>query len=191
MERIPIMSEKITSTYVAVLRGINVSGKNMIKMPALVKSFESLEFEAVRSYIQSGNLVFDAPTAESAVLAKRIHDQIIEDFGFDIPVLVMGIGELVHIRDANPYIQRPEIDPAALHVTFLENIPDEELVAGIDPVKYHPDEFIVIGKSVYLHCPVGYGTTKLNNNFFENKLKTKATTRNWKTVNKLVELVEN
>jgi len=184
------MSENTKGIYVAILRGVNVSGKNLIKMPALVKSIESIGFEGVKSYIQSGNLVFETAKGEFAEIAKRIHDQINHDFGFDIPVLVIEAKELETIRDGNPFVQRSDIDLSKLHVTFLESEPDEDCIALIDPEKYLPDEFVLIGKTIYLNCPVGYGTTKLNNNFFESKLKVKATTRNWNTVNKLVEMAK-
>lgn len=184
------MAQNKKSTYVAMLRGVNVSGKNMIKMPALVKSIESIGFKAIRSYIQSGNLVFETATGESLNMARRIHDQINNDFGFDIPVLVIEAKELESIRDENPFVQRSDIDLTKLHVTFLESEPEDDRIALIDPEKYLPDEFVLQGRSIYLYCPIGYGTTKLNNNFFESKLKARATTRNWNTVNKLVEMAK-
>ena len=184
------MSQNSKGTYVAILRGVNVSGKNMIKMPALVKSIESIGFEAVRSYIQSGNLVFEAATGDFGNLARRIHEQIRHDFSFDIPVLVIEAKELENIREGNPFAQRSNIDLSKLHVTFLESEPQNDRVSLIDAEKYLPDEFVLAGKSIYLNCPVGYGSTKLNNNYFESKLKVKATTRNWNTVNKLVEMAK-
>ncbi len=182
------MTATMKEIYVAMLRGINLGGKNTIKMTELVKTFESMGFQDVKTYIQSGNVVFKAESLNRIKLEAQIHSQISEDFGLDVPVLVLESMVLEEIRNENPFVERDDIDLTKLHVTFLEIEPDKVKVAAINPEKYLPDEFMVKGKTVYLHCPVAYGTTKLNNGFFENKLKVKATTRNWNTVNKLVEM---
>lgn len=182
------MSDTDKQTYIAILRGINLGSKNAIKMPELVKTFEDRGFSDVRSYIQSGNIIFKSKTERPDALQQRIHLAIAEDFDLDIPVLVLGATDLKRVRDENPFSAREGIDPAKLHVTFLESEPSKEKVNAIDVTKYLPDEFIVMGAVLYLHCPIAYGTTKLSNGFFESKFKMKATTRNWNTVNKLVEM---
>ena len=96
----------------------------------------------------------------------------------------------MRIRNENPFIKTEAIDETKLHVTFLTQVPEKSNVDKIDVGKYAPDEFFVDGKVIYLICPGGYGNTKLTNNFFESKLKMTATTRNWNTVNKLVEMGE-
>ena len=180
------------ATFIAILRGINVGGKNRMKMPDLVSTFESLGLTHVRSYIQSGNIVFETLVTKATLeLEKDIHEQIGKDFGFEIPVLVIEAAEMERILRENPFVDRKDIDLTKLHVTFLGTKPEENRLAAIDPEKYKPDEFVVKGKFVYLRCPVDYGHTKLNNGFFETKLKVKATTRNWNTVKKLGEMAEN
>jgi len=177
-------------TYIAVLRGINVSGKNMIKMPALITSMEKIGFKNVRSYLQSGNLIFENEGRELADFEEKIKAEIAQSFGLDVPVLVLNSKEILRVRNENPFVKTEEIDEKKLHVTFLSGVPEKINIDQIDAGKYAPDEFIVDGKAIYLFCPGGYGNTKLTNNFFESKLKMTATTRNWNTVNKLVEMGE-
>ena len=176
------------NTYIAILRGINVSSKNMIKMPALTKTFESLGFKDVKTYVQSGNVIFRSEFTNMKDLEKQICEQIDKDFGSKIPVIILEQDYITGIQKNNPFLNRQNIDLTKLHVTFLSEEPKEENISKIDASKYMPDEFLFGSKAIYLYCPEGYGKTKLNNNFFENKLKVTATTRNWNTVNKLVEL---
>jgi uncharacterized protein (DUF1697 family) len=177
-------------TYIAILRGINVSGKRIIKMDALKKMLTELNFENVRTYIQSGNIVFEAQNTNANQLEKTLSEEIKKQFGFDVPVIVLDIDELKSIITKNPFINNKTIDPLHLHITFLNEEPVKAIAAKIPVTDYLPDEFLVIGKAVYLHCPNGYGNTKLNNTFFENKLKVSATTRNWKTTCQLLKIAE-
>ena len=186
-----VMKNDKKNTYIAILRGINVSGKNMVKMPALVKAFESIGFENVRSYVQSGNVVFQSEPIGPERLQRLISEQIEKDLGLSVPLLVLEEIYLKQVIENNPFVKRQDIDLAKLHVTFLAQEPDQEKISKIDSDKYNPDEFIFDKKVIYLNCPGGYGKTKLHNNFFEGKLKVDATTRNWKTVNALVELANN
>jgi uncharacterized protein (DUF1697 family) len=174
--------------YICLLRGINVSGKNMIKMPDLVRSIESAGFSEVQAYIQSGNIIFCYKPESCQVLATRIEKNIFSDFGLTIPTLVVTHEDLsVIIRD-NPFIKRPDIDPDKLHVTFLAGEPGNVLVEKLLSYSYPPDQILYTGKAVYLNCPEGYGRTKYNNTFIEKKLAVQATTRNWRTCLKLLEM---
>ena len=92
--------------------------------------------------------------------------------------------------DNNPFIKKKGIQLDKLHVTFLGTLPESSLVKAIEKLNFSPDEFVITGREIYLHCPGGYGNTKLSNNFFEKKLFVKATTRNWNTVNKLWEMAK-
>jgi uncharacterized protein (DUF1697 family) len=178
------------NTYISILRGINVSGSKMIMMETLRNIYENLGFINVQTYIQSGNIVFRYKKISLSNLQKKIADAIFETTGFEVPVLVKELDELRTIFNNNPFLKKRKEDINFLHVTFLSDFPSKE---GMDRIKeaYLPDEFIYSEKNIYLFCPNGYGNTKLNNNFFENKLKLSATTRNWKTVTALIGIAEN
>lgn len=173
-------------TYISLLRGINVSGKNIIKMNALCAMFESLKFLNVKTYIQSGNIVFMYKETTTHDLEKKISAQIKKEFGFEVPVMVKESEELNAIFTQNPFINKRDEDIAKLHVTFLSQEPNKITIDKIMEGNYADDEFMINGKVVYLFCPNGYGNTKLTNTFFENKFKATATTRNWKTITELV-----
>ncbi len=175
-------------TYISILRGINVSGQKLIKMDALRELYENFGFNLVKTYIQSGNVMFGSEPAKPAQLADSISAAIQQKFGFDVPVLVLEREELKAVSERNNFILKRGEDIAKLHVTFLSAVPDKFIQESISPEGYLPDEFYIDGKAVYLFCPNGYGNTKLNNNFLEKKLKVRATTRNWKTVIELVKL---
>ena len=178
-------------TYIAILRGINVSGQKMIKMDALRKMCGALKFHNAQTYIQSGNIIFQFKESDPSDLEKKISKAIKKEFGFDVPVIVKGISELKFILKENPFLIKRKEDITKLHVTFLGAEPDKSLLANIAVLKYGDDAFFVVGKSVYLFCQNGYGKTKLSNNYFESRLKTSATTRNWKTLNELLQMAEN
>jgi len=179
-------------TYVAILRGINVSGKNTILMADLKVLFEHLNFENVNTYIQSGNVTFKSgeKIAESEI-AKRIENAIHETFDLKVPVIVFTADELKATIESNPFVSERNIDKDKLHVTFLSENPAPEELKEMESFDFSTDRFTIEGKQVYLHIPGSYGETKLSNKFFENKLKVVATTRNWKTVNKLLEIASS
>jgi uncharacterized protein (DUF1697 family) len=178
-------------TYISILRGINVSGHKKIQMNDLKTLYEDLKFKNVTTYIQSGNVVFKASKQRDEVLAKKIEAAIYSKYDFEVPVITRNVEEMKNTISINPFLKDTGIDKEKLHVTFLEEIPDKTKVDSIKNIDYSPDKLIITGKEIFLYCPNGYGITKLSNNFFENKLKVNATTRNWKTVNKLVEIAED
>ncbi len=171
--------------YICILRGINVGGKNPLPMAALRELFAALGFQRVSTYIQSGNAVFDAESSAEA-LEEKITGAIRERFGFEVPVLLLTASYLAEIVAGNPFLTKRSEDPAKLHVTFFSRQPAG--FAALDNVSYPPDEFVPGNRAVYLFCPEGYGNTKLNNTFFETKLKVTATTRNWRTVLELLKM---
>jgi uncharacterized protein (DUF1697 family) len=172
-------------TYISMLRGINVSGHNMIKMDLLKKMYAALKYKNIQSYIQSGNIIFQTGKTNPKDLEKKIAKKIVEEFGFEIPVLVKTQEELSAVLQANPFIHTHGEELNKLHITFLSDSPEKIHADKVKDLHFLPDEFFLSGDAVYLYCPNGYGQTKLNNNFFENKLKVKATTRNWKTLSEL------
>lgn len=178
-------------TYITILRGINVSGHNLIKMDALKKLCADLGFENVQTYIQSGNIVFNASETERNTISSKLIQAISDTFGFQVPVITMKREELQSIIDHNPFMNDTSKDPSFFHITFLSDIPLEENYNAVLQSKYKNDQFQLIGKAIYLYCPDGYGNTKLTNTFWENKLKVKATTRNWKTSKQLINMAGN
>jgi uncharacterized protein (DUF1697 family) len=177
-------------TYISILRGINVSGHNMIRMDALKKLYEDIGFKQVQTFIQSGNVLFREKKTDGWILEKKISEKIAEMFGFTVPVLVKALSEMEPVLKNNPFVNDRHSDIKSLHVTFLSRVPEQTAIEKIN-VQSGNDEFIISGNVIYIYCPDGYGRTKLNNTFFENKLKIVATTRNWKTVNELVNIAKS
>lgn len=175
-------------TYIALLRGINVSGQNPVRMAELQASFTAMGFTDVKTYMQSGNVVFSAAKAEEGKLAARIQKRISQDLGLEIPVLVMSAGELAVIAASNPLWTGPGADERLFHCTFLFLPVASGSFDMLSLPAAEGERAVLAGKVILLHCPHGYGKTRLNNAYFERALKVPATTRNWRTVLALHEL---
>lgn len=175
------------NTYISMLRGINVSGHNKIKMEELKKLYETLGFSNVQTYIQSGNVVFKSSDTNISKLTGKIEKRIKRVFGFDVPVLIRTKNDFRKLIQNTPFIKK---DISKLHVTFLSDTPSQLPIDEIKKIKDELEEFFISDKEIYVFCPNGYGRTKLNNNFFEKKVGVSVTTRNWKTVNKLLEMTK-
>ncbi len=178
------------TTYISILRGINVSGQRMIKMDALKQMYSELGFKNIQTYIQSGNVVFQFKKSEAGKLEKMISKKLNETSGFEVPVIAKELQEIKDVLENNPFINEKHENTDHLYVTFLSEEPSKESIEKINSGQYSNDKFIIKGKTIYLFCSTGYGKTKLSNTFFENKLKLNATTRNWKTINKLADIAE-
>jgi uncharacterized protein (DUF1697 family) len=177
-------------TYISILRGINVGGQKKVLMDDLKKLYIEIEFKNVRTYIQSGNVIFDYEKSKPSQLAKQIEDKISEKYKFHVPVIIRNSFELQEILNNNPFLKEKNIDIEKLHITFLSDEPEKKKAEEILKFNYNPDKFICSKKEVYVYCPNGYGNTKLNNTFFERKLNVSATTRNLKTVNELTRIAQ-
>lgn len=177
-------------TYIALLRGINVSGKHKISMAALKANLEELNYENVQTYIQSGNVIFEREASDPAVIENEISRKIAEQYGFEVSVITKKPEELVDVLSSNPFLNDEQKDPTRMYVTFLSEEPTPEALEKMRTLNYSPEEYVLHGKNIYFFSPLGYGRAKMNNNFFEKKLKVPATTRNWKTVNKLSEMAQ-
>ncbi len=175
-------------TYIALLRGINVVGKKIVRMKDLSHMFESMKFRNVRTYLQSGNVIFESPPTAPQVIAKKIGKKVEEKFGFPVSVILRTPDEMKKLIAANPLLKDKTVQRERLHVTFLSTPPDGKTISALDMKKEPNEKFIIKGREIYLYCPNGYGVSKLNNNTFEKKLNTTATTRNWNTTTKLLEL---
>jgi uncharacterized protein (DUF1697 family) len=179
------------STYIAFLRGINVSGQKTIKMADLKALFESMNFSDVKTYIQSGNVLFKtSENANKTAIANRIELKIEKEFGFTVSVLIKNSDELMAILENNPFANPAEFSEDRQYITLLKYKP--EVVQEKQFEKYKSDGEILVFKNseAYFYCPGGYGRTKLSNTFIEAKLKTVATTRNLNTMKTLLELAQ-
>jgi uncharacterized protein (DUF1697 family) len=176
------------STHIALLRGINIGAHKRIKMEALQQTMRELGFEDVRTYIQSGNIVFKAATADTTRLADKIEKKLLSDFGFAVPVIVRTPSELHQVIQKNSFHKEAGMDISRLHVTFLSGPPEKTALKSLDKIPAGPDRFHCGGKEIYLHCPNSYSDTKFSNSALEKALSVQATTRNWKTVTKLYEM---
>jgi uncharacterized protein (DUF1697 family) len=177
-------------TFISILRGINVSGKHLIKMTDLLALYHSLGFKEVKSYIQSGNLVFRSESTNPELLENVIQKKMESSYSFLVPVIVLKVAELKKILQQNPFLKDAEKDPAFFHICFFHKKPDPEKLNVLRLHPYGSDQWFVKDRVMYLYCANGYGNTKLSNNFLEKKLQVNATTRNWKTSNKLLEMAE-
>jgi uncharacterized protein (DUF1697 family) len=174
-------------TFAALLRGINVGGKNRVPMAELRAALESLGLEDVVTYIQSGNVVFKSPARSEGAVAADLERQVTKVFGVKAAVLLRTPAQLKKIAAANPYVGKGT-DLSKLHVVFLDEAPARSKIEKLDPNRSVPDEFSVRGREIYLRLPNGLGRSKLTIDWFERGLAVRATARNWKTLSKLLEL---
>ena len=173
------------NTYIALLRGINVSGHKKILMAALRVLFEKLGFENVRTYIQSGNVIFQTKEENLSNIEDRIKDQILKQYDFEVPILIKTRKELQSIVNNCPFAQE-KMEKS--HFTLLFTPPIKELIHETNKVNYPNEEFSITNNCIYFYCSTGYARVKCNGNFFEKKLKVTFTSRNYRTMMKLIEL---
>ncbi len=176
-----------TTTYISMLRGINVSGQKMTNMIKLKELYESLGFKNVQTYIQSGNVIFQCPPAEVSKLKAKIEEGIKRVFGFEAPVFIRTGEEFQKLIKKTPYAKE---DISRIYVSFLSEVPVNIPIEELKRVKDKSEEFVISGKEIYLFLPNGAGKTKLSNTFLERKLKVGATTRNWNTVLTLLKMTD-
>jgi uncharacterized protein (DUF1697 family) len=172
------------NVYISMVRGINVGAQKKVRMGELKQRYESLGFGNVRTYIQSGSVVFESSSTDVSGLVNKIENEVKDYFGFEVVVVIRTKDELRRLVEGVPFKGHED----KLHVTFLSAEPDRFQAEEIETAKDKAEEFFISGKDIYLFCPNGYGRTKLSNAFFERKLKVPATTRNWRTVNALLSM---
>lgn len=174
------------TTWIALLRGINVSGQRKVPMAQLRSMHEGLGHTDVATYIQSGNVVFGADT-DSAALTTAIEDAITAGFGFTVPVVVRTAAEFRDAAAGNPFADAGA-DLQRVATAYLGAVPAPDRAEAFDPEAHAPDVCMLDGRQVHLFCPSGFGRTKLTNTYLERQLGVAATTRNWRTITKLLEL---
>lgn len=173
-------------TYIALLRGINVGGHRKIKMADLRALLEELNFSNVQTYIQSGNVVFSSKESKN-YCTERIYKGIEENFGFEVPPLLLESQELQEILQSSPFSLATQKDA---YYTILSKIPTSNFVKDFESISYPDEEIHLLKRCVYFHTSKGMGKTKYSNNLAERILKVPATTRNHRTLNKLIEMTQ-
>ena len=173
----------------ALLRGINVGGKNILPMKTLAAMFTEAGCTDVLTYIQSGNVIFDAAPALIDRIPSLIPLEIEKRFRMRIPLILRTAEEMNATAHSNPFLEAG-VDEKLLYVFFLADSPSSRNVETLDPARSHPDSFRVQGREIYLHLPNGAGRTKLTNAYFDTKLATTSTARNWRTVKALTQLID-
>jgi uncharacterized protein (DUF1697 family) len=171
--------------YVSMLRGINVGGHKKIKMDQLRASFEGLGFEQVKTYIQSGNVVFKAAKTSPAALGKKVETKILEDFGHSVSVIVRSANEMKQVVTGNPFLKEKGIDPDKLHVMFLSQAPLASAVEKVSTLAAPHEQIRCLGQELYLYLPKGVGESFVMKKPVDRLLGVTTTMRNWRTVNTL------
>lgn len=174
-------------TYIALFRGINITGKHIIPMKDLKLLLEDLGCRNVRTYIQSGNVVLESDEA-IAKLSKRIGAEVNSRFGFEPRVMILRKADLAKAIAANPFPEAAS-EPKSLHAFFLESAAERSRLLGLEKYKKPSERFELVGKVFYLHTPDGFGPSKLADNV-ERVLGVPATARNWRTVLSIWELLK-
>lgn len=175
-------------TFIALLRGINVSGHKIIKMEMLRKMMENMGFKNVKTYIQSGNVVFQSNENDISKLEELIRKEIEKEFGFDVYVKIVTPEELKWVLDENPFLKDGSLDIKQHYFAFLDQNPSEENRENLKNLELKGELTELGNKVVFIHYRNGAGKSKLSNNLIENKLKVKSTMRNLNTTKKLLEM---
>jgi uncharacterized protein (DUF1697 family) len=173
---------------ISLLRGINVGAQKRMSMETLRGIYVDLGFMNVRSYVQSGNVVFESQAVNRSELVECIQGRIEQTCGYQVEVFIRHPDELHRILTGNPFLTVRKEDPNKLHVSFYYQAPSESMLGKLAALSGTADELALGEMAVYIFCPNGYGKTKLSNSFFERKLGIPVTTRNWNTVNALYKM---
>ncbi|MGH8793790.1 MAG: DUF1697 domain-containing protein [Stackebrandtia sp.] len=175
--------------YAALLRGVNVGGRTVVPMADLRRLFAQLGYPDARTYIQSGNVIFESDVDDQARLASDIAQAVTEEFDRAVAVMLRTRADLDQIAAANPFAER-DLDPSKLLVSFLSEAPGADVAARLVVPEGLPEEMVLKGRELYIHYPNGAGRSKLSPAFFDGRLgDIRATARNWRTVEKLRELM--
>ena len=176
--------------YVSMLRGINVGGHKRIKMDQLRVSFEALGFEQVKTYIQSGNVVFKAAKSSTSQLSKRIEERILKDFGFPVSVISRTADEMEKTIANNPFLKERGTDSEKLHVMFLSDAPAPAALKKLADLTAAPDQLRCLAREIYFYFPNGVSQSVLMKSPVDRILAVITTTRNWRTVNSLHQMCQ-
>ncbi|WP_338375509.1 DUF1697 domain-containing protein [uncultured Flavobacterium sp.] len=174
--------------HLALLRGINVSGHNMIKMDALKKLLEDIQFQNVETYIQSGNVFLETEEENQNSVGFTIKQEIFKQLGFDVPTIVISKTDLEKCLTNNPFLKEKNVDTKKLYVAFISRELNNNALNDLKISQFKPDEVYIDGNRIYMKLETGAAKTRLTQKYIEKKLNVTATSRNWNTVNKLLEM---
>ncbi|MBQ0909038.1 DUF1697 domain-containing protein [Flavobacterium sp. F-328] len=175
-------------THLALLRGINVSGHNMIKMEALKTVLEAAGFQNVQTYIQSGNVFVDTDETNAAAVGFKIKQELFKNFGHEVPVVVIAKSDLDACLNNNPFLKEKELDIKKLYVAFISTTLKDTSINDLKVSQFKPDEARIDGNKIFIKYAVGAGKTRFDQKYIEKKLNVTATIRNWNTVTQLLQL---
>lgn len=176
------------TTHVALLRGINLGARNKVPKQTLLDVFGAAGATDVRTYIQSGNVLFRAEDHAADGIALAVSAAIAGQLGLTVPVVLRTVAELRAVVERNPFAAGHPTDK--LHAMFLSGTPAPEIVVGLDPWFAAPETFAVVDREIYLHLPNGAARSRLSNDWFDRRLKLISTSRNWRTVTTLLGMCE-
>ncbi|MDQ6472792.1 DUF1697 domain-containing protein [Flavobacterium sp. LHD-80] len=172
-------------THLALLRGINVSGHNMMKMEALKTMLENIGFQNIRTYLQSGNVFVDSEE-EASKVGFMIKQEIFKVFGHEVPVIVITKEDLELCFKNSPYLKEKDLDTKKLYVAFVSTVLKKENINDLKISQFKPDEASIDGNRIFIKYAVGAGKTRLEGKYIEKKLNVIVTMRNWNTVTNLL-----
>lgn len=175
------------AAWIVFLRGVNVGGHGSLPMKELAALLEQQGCKNVRTYIQSGNAVFEGAKADAARVAKALAPAILKKRGFEPRLMVLSLAELDAVAAANPYPEAAASDPRYLHVFFLTEKPRTPDIEALNRVKASHERFTLQGKQFYLHTPKGFGTSKLAARVTQC-LGVEGTARNWRTITTMLDM---
>src|SRR5690606_28296602 len=169
-------------TFIALLRGINVGGQKKIPMAELRFILNNTSLQNVSTYIQTGNIFFQTSETNKIKLEQLIHTEIKQHFGFEVDVLIVTNNDVQRILNDCPF---PNDIKEKSYFMMLHDTPSEELIKIVSEKIYEGEDYKIINDCIYYYCPKGIGQAKFNMNYFERKLNTFATARNYNTMVKL------
>lgn len=178
------------TTHLALLRGINVSGHNMIKMDALKSTLEAIGYQNVQTYIQSGNVFVDTDEENASAVGFKIKQEIFKIFGHEVPIVVINKEDLAVCFKNNPFLREKGIDTKKLYVAFVSTTLKSDSINDLKISQFKPDGASIDGNKIYIKYAVGAGKTRFDQKYIEKKLNVTATIRNWNTVTQLLKIYE-
>lgn len=176
------------TTHLALLRGINVSGHNMMKMETLKTMLENIGFTNVRTYLQSGNVFVDTEEESTSKVGFMIKQEIFKVFGHEVPTIVITKEDLELCFKNSPYLKEKDIDTKKLYVAFVSTVLKSENINDLKISQFKPDEASIDGNRIFIKYAVGAGKTRLEGKYIEKKLNVVVTLRNWNTVTNLLKM---